>query len=74
MPLYSYKCKDCQETFDNFVPLETRNVLQECPVCKHKTGIRQIEVKMFDTGGTNLQKMARLDNNLKYTDSHKNHA
>ena len=55
--------------------MEKRNILKECPNCKQKEGRRKIEAKMFDTGGTNMEKLARLDSDtLKYTKKNSNHA
>ena len=66
MALYSYRCSSCGNRFDNFVPMERRNVLQECPKCHEHKGIRQIETKIFDSGGTNAQKLGRLDDYNRY--------
>lgn len=74
MPIYEYKCKNCSTIFEEQMPLEKRNQVQKCPNCKELLGIRKISVPMFDTGGTDMQKLARLDNDLKYTKKNSNHA
>ena len=66
MPIYEYKCKQCQEKFDEQMPMVERNKVQKCPKCGELSGIRQISVPMFDTGGTDMEKLGRLDDNNKY--------
>lgn len=64
--IYEYLCKPCNLVFEEQRPLELRNEVQYCPKCKERTGIRKISIPMFDTGGTNMEKLGRLDDNNKY--------
>lgn len=66
MPFYEYKCKNCNNRFDICTTMEKRNIIQTCPKCNKRESIRVISVPMFDTGGSNADKLGRLDNNLKY--------
>lgn len=64
--IYEYKCSNCLTVFEEQEPMETRNRIQVCPKCNTITGKRIISRPNFDTGGKDGDKLARLDNNLKY--------
>lgn len=64
--IYEYKCQSCNKVFDGTATIETRNVIKKCPICLELKGIRIISKPMFDSGGTNAQKLARLDSDNKY--------
>ena len=36
MPLYQFKCENCGEIEEKFLPVERRNENQNCPKCKGK--------------------------------------
>lgn len=48
MPLYEFNCKDCKNTFEEFVRIKVDNAgndssaYPECPVCGSKNTIKQI--------------------------------
>ena len=36
MPIYEYRCKNCQHKFDKLVPMSTEDAEIECPACHEK--------------------------------------
>lgn len=42
MPLYDFKCRECDHAFEQRVPVSVRVV--NCPACLFKDGLRQFSV------------------------------
>lgn len=36
MPVYTYQCRNCFESFDDIRPISARNDIRGCPVCGHE--------------------------------------
>lgn len=34
MPIYEYKCKNCNSKFEVFKPIEKKDQDEKCPVCR----------------------------------------
>lgn len=41
MPIYEFKCKTCEQIFDELVPMNTEGDLLKCPKCG-ATGARRL--------------------------------
>lgn len=48
MPIYEYKCKECEENFDHLV-LSAKQAPPVCPECGAKDPVKQIST--FSTSG-----------------------
>ena len=58
MPLYEYKCEECEEIFDKFYPLKEWDAVPDCPICGGN-GKKQMVV-----GGLELDTPTWLDDPL----------
>ena len=47
MPIYEYRCKNCQNKFDKLVPMNTGSSEIECPAC-HKKQAEKV-ISLFGT-------------------------
>lgn len=65
--IYEYKCRNCAMTFEVNTTMSRRNEIQGCPKCLRKEGLRVFSPSIIAMGGTNAEKLARLDDNLKYS-------
>lgn len=50
MPIYEYRCTNCQHKFDALVPMSTDNSEIECPVCHERKSEKVISA--FGTTGS----------------------
>ena len=44
MPIYEYKCQQCDEKFEAYKPISASDETVECPKCGAKNPKRQISV------------------------------
>ncbi|MCX7599570.1 MAG: zinc ribbon domain-containing protein [Armatimonadetes bacterium] len=55
MPTYSYKCDNCEVTFDLLRPRSERDEAARCPVCGEKTNRRLMaapNIRSRNSGGS----------------------
>ncbi len=51
MPIYEYKCKECQHHFD-IIQKMADDPLTECPACKHLALKKQVTASGFRLSGS----------------------
>ena len=44
MPIYEYRCANCEHKFDALVPMNTDDSEIECPVCHEKQAEKKVSV------------------------------
>ena len=53
MPLYEYRCPDCEEIFDLFRPLDDRDKPLTCPQCGRESARRELSRVSASVKGSN---------------------
>ena len=51
VPLYEFKCSDCDISFDRFLEIKDRNEIQACPKCR-KTKVERLVSMNVSISGT----------------------
>ncbi len=51
MPLYEYKCKKCEKSFETLVSASKADAPQECPECGSKETSRLLSAFCASVGG-----------------------
>jgi putative FmdB family regulatory protein len=51
MPLYEYRCKDCDRVFEKLVPLSSAAASQECPECGGEDARRLLSMFASQSSG-----------------------
>ena len=52
MPIYVYRCQQCQETFERLVPMSANNATAPCPNCGAEDARKQLtSFASFDKAG-----------------------
>ena len=56
MPIYEYRCRECQHRFEKLVPVGTADSGMECPAC-HQKRVQKV-LSVFGTKGSTARPAA----------------
>ncbi len=64
MPLYTYRCDACSETFDQIRPMSRSSEAQSCPTCDAKS--ERVMAGIFENNSTK-NRSANFPKRKRYT-------